>query len=164
MKKQSVPDDLTLWIAIQRLHYTMGYMREKALQREGISTEQAFVLATIVNENRKGLSVSPANISKRLLRASSSTAELIDRMAKKGLVIKKRDSQKKNAVNVEITDLGKQLYEKTRDVEYFADIFSDLSGEERKVLRTHLAKLLKSTVNKIDSYRWLFDTGKLFKV
>jgi len=43
MKKQDGPDDLTLWVGIQRLHYTMGYMREKALQREGISTEQAFV-------------------------------------------------------------------------------------------------------------------------
>jgi len=95
MKKQSGPDDLTLWVAIQRLHYTMGYMREKALQREGLSVEQAFVLATIVNENKKGLDVSPANISKRLLRAASSTAELVDRMAKKGLVKKKRQSEKK---------------------------------------------------------------------
>ena len=164
MKKQDVPDDLTLWVGIQRLHYTMGYMREKALQREGISTEQAFVLATIVNENRKGLSVTPAHISKRLLRASSSTAELVDRMAKKGLVVKKRQSEKKNAVNVEITDLGKQVYDKTRDVEYFADIFADLSEQEREVLGLHLSKLLRATVNKIDSYRWLFETGKLFSV
>lgn len=164
MKKQNDTDDMTLWIAIQRLHYTMGYMRERALQREGLSVEQAFVLATIVNENRKGLAVSPANISKRLLRASSSTAELIDRMAKKGLVAKKRDTLKKNAVTVEITDLGKQLYEKTRDVEYFADVFAELSSDEREVLRLHLSKLLKATVNKIDSYRWLFETGKLFKV
>ena len=76
MDKRDNIDDLGLWVAIQRLHYTMGYMREKALQREGISTEQAFVLATIVNENRKGLAVTPSNISKRLLRAPSSTAEL----------------------------------------------------------------------------------------
>jgi len=85
-------------------------------------------------------------------------------MAKKGLVVKKRQSEKKNAVNVEITDLGKQVYDKTRDVEYFADIFADLSEQEREALRLHLSKLLKATVNKIDSYRWLFETGKLFSV
>jgi DNA-binding MarR family transcriptional regulator len=164
MEKRKDIDDLSLWVAIQRLHYTMGYMREKALQREGISNEQAFVLATIVNENRKGLSVTPAHISKRLLRASSSTAELVDRMAKKGLVEKKRQSEKKNAVNVEITEKGMQVYDKTRDVEYFSDIFADLSEQERKALRLYLSKLLKATVNKIDSYRWLFETGKLFEV
>jgi len=49
-------------------------------------------------------------------------------------------------------------------VEYFADIFSELALDEKEVLRSHLAKLLKATVSKIDSYRWLFETGKLFKV
>ena len=164
MKEKSGLDDLTLWIAIQRLQYTMGYMRERALQREGLSAEQAFVLATIVNESRKGLAVSPANISKRLLRASSSTAELIDRMAKKGLVTKKRDALKRNSVTVEITGLGKQLYEKTRDVGYFSDIFSELSQDEKMSLKEHLSKLLKAAVNKIDSYRWLFERGKLFQI
>ncbi|MBT3363633.1 MAG: MarR family transcriptional regulator [Chloroflexi bacterium] len=164
MSKQNAPDDLSLWIALQRLHYTMGYMRERALHREGLSMEQAFVLATIVNENRKGLTVSPSHISKRLLRAPSSTAELIGRMVKKGLVTKKRRSDKKNLVNVEITDLGLGKYEKTRDVSYFEDIFAELSSDEREALSSQTSKLLKATVNKIDSYRWLFEKGNLFEV
>ena len=164
MEKQNEYDDLSLWVMFQRLHYTMGYMRERALQREGVSIEQAFVLATIVNENQKGLTVTAAQISKRLLRAASSTAELVDRMVKKGLVSKKRDSLKKNIVNIEITDLGRELYTRTRNVDYFADIFSELSPAERETQQGYLARLLKATVNKIDSYRWLFERGKLFQI
>ena len=164
MEKQNEYDDLSLWVMFQRLHYTMGYMRERALQREGVSIEQAFVLATIVNENQKGLTVTAAQISKRLLRAASSTAELVDRMVKKGLVSKKRDSLKKNIVTIEITGFGRELYTRTRNVDYFADIFWELSSDEREILQLCLSRLLKATVNKIDSYRWLFERGKLFQI
>jgi DNA-binding MarR family transcriptional regulator len=125
----------------------MRKLREKELKKMGLSIGQSTVLAILHRTREINVDATPAEISKQLLKAPSTTTELIDRMVDKGMVRKVQDLERKNMVRVEMTDLGQELYDKSIKVEYFSKIFSKLTPRRRQSLMAYLDTLAEAAIN-----------------
>ena len=151
MKSRNAPDHYPLWVAITRTHYYLRKLREKELKKMGLSVAQSTVLAIIHRAKEADFDATPAEISKQLLKAPSTTTELIDRMVDQGLVRKIQDLERRNMVRVEMTELGQQLYDKSVKVEYFSKMFAKLTPRRRHSLIAYLdilGDVAMSTVHK----------------
>lgn len=149
MKRPDSSDNHSLWVVITRTHYYMHKLREKELKRMGLSIAQSTVLAILNDLNKTALATTPAEISKQLLKAPSTTTELIDRMVDQGLVNKIQDLERKNMVRVEMTERGKELYQKSIEVKHFSGIFAELSPEKHESLKSYLYTLLDATMKEL---------------
>jgi DNA-binding MarR family transcriptional regulator len=147
MTGRNAPDNYPLWVAITRTHYFLRKLREKELKKLGLSVAQSTVLAIIHRTRDLDVDATPAEISKQLLRAPSTTTELIDRMVDLGMVRKVQDLERKNMVRVEMTELGEELYSKSVKVEYFSKIFSRLTPRRRHSLVSYLSTLADAATN-----------------
>jgi DNA-binding MarR family transcriptional regulator len=135
-------DDFTnnvfdLWVLMDRARLTIKRTSRLEVASYGLTAEQAGILDTLL---RGGGSASIAEIVDATARQYNSVTTLVNRMAKTGLVRKKRNS-KNGKYLVSITDKGKSMYGKlTRNAIEMA--FSDLSVEEKQALFVILKKLL----------------------
>ncbi|MBT3362507.1 MAG: MarR family transcriptional regulator [Chloroflexi bacterium] len=141
MGKKVAIDNYPLWVALMRTHYFLRKLREKELKKIGLSMAQSTVLAIIHSTKNTQADSTPAEISKQLLKAPSTTTELIDRMVEQGMVRKVQDLERRNMVRVEMTELGEELHSQSRQVEYFSKIFSKVTPRRRQSLITYLDTL-----------------------
>jgi DNA-binding MarR family transcriptional regulator len=86
--------------------------------------------------------LSPAEISRRLLRRHQSILQLLGRMEKQGYVTVQRGPRKGGPVKVAMTEKGKEAVDLAWEREQaVADIISSLSKQERDTLRVYLERL-----------------------
>ena len=147
MSSNNASDQYPLWVALTRTHYYLRKLREKELKKMGLSMTQSTLLAIIHRARTGDFEATPVEISKQLLRAPSTTTELIDRMVDQGMVRKVQDLDRKNMVRVEMTDLGEDLYRKSVQVEYFSKIFSKITPKRRQSLISHLTTLAEAAID-----------------
>lgn len=138
MPRYPTSNNLALWVALTRSYYYMRRIREKELKKIGLSVAQSTVLAIIDECEEQGTDATPVAISKRLLKAASTTTEILDRMVKKGLIIRINDLERKNMVRVHMTDMGREMFERSRQVRYFDSIFAKLTPAKRNSLKAYL--------------------------
>ena len=149
MKNRNAPEHYLLWVAITRTHYFLRKLREKELKKMGLSIAQSTVLAIIHRTRDVDIDATPVEISKQLLKAPSTTTELIDRMVDQGLVRKIQDLERKNMVRVEMTELGQKLYDKSVKVEYFSKIFAKLTPRRRHSLIAYLDAVADAAISAV---------------
>ncbi len=149
MSPRDTSDHYPLWVALTRTHYFLRKLREKELKKMGLSMAQSTVLAIIHRSESETFDATPAEIAKRLLKAPSTTTELIDRMVDQGMVKKVQDLDRKNMVRVEMTESGRELYYRSIEVEYFKKIFSKLTVKRRQRLVSYLDTLAESAMDDI---------------
>jgi MarR family transcriptional regulator, organic hydroperoxide resistance regulator len=132
-------EDQDLWFLLTHTRYAVFRAREKELQRYGVSPEQIGLLFVV---QALGNKATPASISRHILRQPHTVSALVDRMAKRGLVKKVKDLDRKNLVRVVMTEKGKKTYEISTKRGPIHRIMSVLDGDEKKVLKENLEKLL----------------------
>jgi len=130
-------DYYTWWLLFQ-VRQLMFKVRQKELSKYGISHVEAAVLHII---QAIGNTVTPAEISRWVLREPHTISELLSRMEKKGLVRKVKDLDRRNLVRVMLTDKGHEAYYQSAERESTQNIMSALSEEERQQLGSCLWKL-----------------------
>jgi DNA-binding MarR family transcriptional regulator len=138
--------DYELWWLILHTRRSMRRIREKELFQYRITPERAGVLYAI---HMIGKRVTPAEISRFLLREPHSVSNLINRMKAEGLVKKVKDLNRKNLVRVVLTDKGREAYKQTVKRDSIHKVMSHLSEEERKLLRALLEKLCENTLKEL---------------
>ena len=113
--------------------------RERELRPLGIPIMHSAVLFVLKVEDGP---VSPAEISRRLLRRHQSILQLLGRMEKQGYVTVQRGARKGGPVKVAMTEKGKEAVDLAWEREQaVADIISSLSEQERVTLRVYLERL-----------------------
>jgi DNA-binding MarR family transcriptional regulator len=113
--------------------------REHELRPLGIPMMHSAVLFVLKVE---GGPVSPAEISRRLIRRHQSILQLLSRMEKQGYVTVHRGTRKGGPVKVVMTDKGKEAVDLAwKQEQAVADILSALSKQERGTLRVYLERL-----------------------
>jgi len=137
-KFPSEDQDYILWYLIVYMRRSMYRAREKELFRLGLTPEQASVLFMVRN---MGPRITPADISRYLLREPHSVAGLLNRMEKEWLIKKVKDLERKNQVRVVITESGEKALRKSTRRESIHRIMSCLSPEEREQVKSSLEKL-----------------------
>jgi DNA-binding MarR family transcriptional regulator len=127
-----------IWIMLDQAHAAINAAREKELRQYNLSTMKSAVLFDI---EQIGSEVTPAELSRWLLRRSHSVSGLLNRMAKDGLVKKTKDLHRKNLVRITVTEKGKQAYKDSLSRVSIHQLMYCLSVEERKQLYSSLEKL-----------------------
>jgi DNA-binding MarR family transcriptional regulator len=145
-KFPSKDQDYALWYLIVYMRRSMYRAREKELFQMGLTPEQASVLFIVQNT---GPRVTPADISRYLLREPHSVSGLLDRMEKDGLIKKVKDLERRNLVRVAITEQGKEALRKSTRRESIHRIMSCLSPGERRDVKVSLEKLWNKALEEL---------------
>lgn len=104
-------------------------------------TQQQFNVLRILRGSRPQ-PLTTADIRSRLLDRMSDASRIVDRLCKKGLVEKARNSQDRRLVDVSITEVGLELLSSIdANVDTFDGIMQNLSEEEAEQLSSLLDKL-----------------------
>jgi DNA-binding MarR family transcriptional regulator len=131
-------EDQDLWLLLTHARYMVLRAREKELQRYGISPEQASLLFMVQALENKA---TPTALSRHLLRQPHTLSAMVDRTAKRGLVKKVKDLERKNLVRVEITEKGLKAYEHSTKRGPIHRVMGELTPEEKKKFRRYLEKI-----------------------
>jgi len=92
-KISSKDADYNLWLLLLKVRRAIFKAREKELHRFGITPEQAGVLYIILETNGKA---TRSEMSRLMVRELHTVYGIVDRMEKKGLVRKVRDTDRKS--------------------------------------------------------------------
>ena len=138
LKYSPAEEDFKLWKFLGHTSYVISRLRDIELAQCGLTAEQAYVL-DILEVN--GGVTTIGQIVDMTLRPHNTVSTLIARMAKKGLLKKKKNMTDKRTYEIIITEDGKDLFQKITRQSIVA-AFSILSKDEKKTLGATLARLL----------------------
>jgi MarR family transcriptional regulator, organic hydroperoxide resistance regulator len=139
-------EDQDLWLLLTHTRYAVFRAREKELQRYGVSPEQVSLLFTV---QALGNKATPAALSRHILRQPHTVSALVDRMARRGLVKKVKDLDRKNLVRVVLTEKGQKTYELSTKRGPIHRIMSELSAKEKQEFKEYLVRLLAKARHEI---------------
>ena len=139
-------DYIILWSTLVRTRDAISKIRQRELKKFHVTAEQTGVLFVLLNA---GESLTPAEISRRLIRDPSSVTVILNRMAAKGLIKKSRDKKRKNLIRVFLTKKGNTLYADIMQEMCITRLFSTLSDEQNRQLKTCLETLLPPSYSTI---------------
>ena len=96
-----------LFIALRRITRAID-LHSKKLQREtGLTTSQLLVLEAVVKLD----TCTPSNIAKEVQLSQATVTNLVDRLERNGLVLRRKSTADKRAVEVHLTEQGRHMVE-----------------------------------------------------
>ena len=96
-----------LFIALRRITRAID-LHSKKLQREtGLTTSQLLVLEAVVKLDTS----TPSNIAKEVQLSQATVTNLVDRLERNGLVLRRKSIADKRAVEVHLTEQGRHMVE-----------------------------------------------------
>ena len=140
-------EDYNLWLFLAQVRAVMLMAREKEVSRYGITASQASVLFVI---NATGHKATPAEISRWIFRKSPTVSGILNRMEKQGLVRRVKDLERKNKVRVELTEKGREVYNKVSVRESMHRIMASLDRKSRQHLDSCLETLRAATMRYLE--------------
>lgn len=119
-----------LWLVMMRSHHALRLLAEQSIANAGLCLTDFAALEAVLHKGPLTIS----EIQNRVLLASGSMTAAIDRLEKRGLVVRKFTSKDRRARIVELTKAGKEMaktcFEKhAKDLEA---VMSVLSAEEKQ--------------------------------
>jgi len=134
---------LELYKLLIRTFHIMRRVRQHELNKYGITTRSSAVIDTAL---RLGEEATLSKVGQQLVLEEHSVSEQLSRMEKAGLIRKVRDPQLKNQIRIEVTEKGRELYEKSQDRKTVDYIMSVLTEEEQRNLWSTIAKIREQAV------------------
>jgi len=140
-----------LWLVMMRSHHALRLLAEQSIASAGLCLTDFAALETLLHKGPLSIS----EIQDKVLLASGSMTAAIDRLEKRGLVVRKSTSKDRRARIVELTREGKQVaatcFEKhARDLEA---LMSVLSAKEKRQIYECLKKLGLHAARQLDGDR-----------
>ncbi len=131
-----------IWWLLVRTRRLLISARADELEEFDITPPEAGVLRAIKSIGYKS---TPMIISRYLLKQPHTTAGLLERMEKKGLIQKSKDLDSKNQIRIELTEKGEAGFEHTKKEQAIKEILSTLDDEELEVFKTCLEKIFSKS-------------------
>jgi DNA-binding MarR family transcriptional regulator len=135
---ESEDEDQDLWMFLNRTRHMIFRARQLELRRYRITPEQADLLSLVQAMDNKA---TPTALSRDLLKQPHSTGELVNRMAKSGLIKRVKDQDRENLVKVSITQKGLEAYKQSAKRGPIHRIMGKLTPEEKNEFRQYLGKI-----------------------
>jgi MarR family 2-MHQ and catechol resistance regulon transcriptional repressor len=128
-----------LWLVMTRSHHALRLLAEQSITNAGLCLTDFAAMEALLHKGPLTIS----EIQEKVLLASGSMTAAIDRLEKRGLVVRKSTSSDRRARVVELTQEGKRVateyFKKhARDLEA---LMSALSAEEKRQVYASLKKL-----------------------
>src|SRR6267378_2399168 len=139
MKKSARIPAPKLWMVIMRSHRALALLAEQSIAKVGLCRTDFAALEALLHKGPLTIS----EIQDKVLLASGSMTAAVDRLEKRGLVIRKSTPSDRRARIVALTPQGKQVaaayFDKhAKDLE---DLMSMLSEKEKGQIYASLKKL-----------------------
>jgi DNA-binding MarR family transcriptional regulator len=127
-----------LWILLYQARDAILKVRDNELNKYGLTVAEFSTLHVI---NIIGDEVTPAMISKCMLRQHHSVTALLKRMEKKWLISMTKNIKRKNTWIVSLTEKGKESFRKSYTRDSLTSVMSVLMEDEKSRLVEYLTKL-----------------------
>jgi DNA-binding MarR family transcriptional regulator len=138
-----------LYHLFARAEYLTFRAREKELQRYRLSPQQSQIIMLVKASNGK---ISPAELSRNLLKKHNSISNIITRMESNGLLEKKKAKKPRNLIIISLTEKGNKAYEIITREGAVQRILSSLDKNERQEFRTLLENLMEKAKKELGLY------------
>ena len=135
-----------LWILLSRVYHLIAKLRNLELLNYNILPVQSYILFII---KALGNETTPTEISGYVYQQRSSISDILNRMAKQGLIIKTNKSGGKRRVIVTLTDKGEKALAISADREYLHKVMSSLTEEKKRQLESSLEMLRDAAINEL---------------
>lgn len=135
---QTLDEDQKVWVLLQVSSRALERACEVELEPLHLSPTAAGVLYLLEIAQEP---MTPAKLSREMLREPHTMAMLITRMEKQGLVRRTKDMKRKNMIRVTLTEKGEQALQNVWGRTVVSRITSCLSKKERANLKAYLNKL-----------------------
>ena len=128
-----------VWVVLARAYGSMASFVEERIAAEGLGLSDFMVLEVLLHKGPLTISA----IGDKVLLASASMTSAIDRLEKRGLVLRRSCNSDRRIRVVELTAAGKSSIEEIyarheKDLEF---LMAGLSGDERKTMYEGLKKI-----------------------
>ena len=136
-------DSIRLWTILHETELFIKRVRENELKRASITVTQRKLLNALYSLGGK------ANINDLASRHYSdyhNISTLVDRMEKKGLIIKEKATGENDVIKIVLTDKGKKLWDTTLNSDAIEEIVSVISNKECIQVISYLTRLRDSAV------------------
>jgi DNA-binding MarR family transcriptional regulator len=144
MRSTNEPDfvlhnSYTFWIS--RLAALMQEEFNRRLQGEDVSWPQWMVLNVLAQQ----IATTPATIADNIGVDRSAVTRLLDRLEKKGLVLREHDKLDRRSVNVLLTDTGRKIMARLNGLarEHQEHFLASMHNTEHRSFKGNIQKLLK---------------------
>ncbi len=130
--------DYTLLTSLLQVADIFVKIRERELLPQNLSATSAAILFLV---DAMGKDVTPARISRMLLREPHSISGILMRMEKQGLIKRAKNMERKNLIRVTLTSKGETVLKQAMKKEGVKHVLSKLTEEQRRHLKQSLSAL-----------------------
>jgi len=137
-----------LWIVLARSHRSLSLLTEQSIARAGLCLTDFAALEALLHKGPLTIS----EIQAKVLLASGSMTAAVDRLEKRGLVVRKSIPEDRRAKLLELTREGKRIAtscfeQHAKDIE---ELMSALTDGEKRQLYQSLKKLGLRAADKLE--------------
>jgi MarR family 2-MHQ and catechol resistance regulon transcriptional repressor len=150
MKKADTPISAPqLWWVMARSHHAIRLLAEQSITNAGLCLTDFAALEALLHKGPLSISA----IQAKVLLASGSMTAAIDRLEKRGLVVRKSTSSDRRARIVQLTQEGKRIAAAhfERHANDLEELMSPLSAAEKRQVYASLKKLGLLAAQKLDA-------------
>ena len=146
MTKSSEVTPPHLWTVLSRCHHALRLTVECSIANTGLVLSDFMVLEALLHKGPLMIS----EIQSKVLLASGSMTAAVDRVERKGLVVRRSTSKDRRAKVLELTKTGRKLIQKAflRHASDLSGVTSVLSDDEKHQLYLLAKKLGFAAANK----------------
>ncbi|TYB31659.1 MAG: MarR family transcriptional regulator [Candidatus Mcinerneyibacterium aminivorans] len=126
---------------IRKTSFNIFKYGRRIINRYELSKSQFDIIVDIYFTSPKSLK----SLCKALDLAPSTVSEMLDRMEKKDLIVKKKDKKDKRKIKIDITEQANNIIEDVinRRVEYVKEVLENVEEENLEVFKQVLMKMLE---------------------
>ncbi|MBN1376260.1 MAG: MarR family transcriptional regulator [Dehalococcoidia bacterium] len=139
--------DYTLLTSLLQVADIFVKVRERELLTQNLSATSAAILFLV---DAMGKDVTPAKISRMLLREPHSVSGILMRMEKQGLIKRAKNMERKNLIRVTLTTKGENALKQAMKKEGVKHVLSKLTDEQRKQLKQTLSTLKEAGMKELN--------------
>jgi MarR family transcriptional regulator, organic hydroperoxide resistance regulator len=130
--------DYTLVTSLLQVADIFVKIRERELLPQNLSATSAAILFLV---DAMGKDVTPAKITRMLLREPHSISGILMRMEKQGLLKRAKNMERKNLIRVTLTSKGEAALKQAMKKEGVNHVLSNLTEEQRRQFKQSLSAL-----------------------
>jgi len=138
VRKITADKDYTLAAQLIQIADMLVKVRERELLRQKLSATAASILFLV---NAMGDEVTPAMISRMMLREPHTIGGILSRMEKGGLINRTKNLERKNRIRITLTEKGEKALKKAMKLQGTAHLLCKLTDEQRTQLQTALTAI-----------------------
>ncbi|MCX6007385.1 MAG: MarR family transcriptional regulator [Chloroflexi bacterium] len=139
--------DYTLLTSLLQVADIFVKVRERELLTQNLSATSAAILFLV---EAMGKDVTPAKISRMLLREPHSVSGILMRMEKQGLIKRAKNMERKNLIRVTLTTKGENALKQAMKKEGVKHVLSKLTEEQRRQLKQSLTTLKEAGMKELN--------------